>query len=128
MKNHDPRCVGESEAEQKLLADVAEYGWHVMKVLETEETPSWAYAIGLYKNFQHPEILVFGLDLDLMHHIVNAIGEDARRGKKFEANESYADLIEKYQCSLRSVKHKWHSMFLAFASWFYEGADYPVLQ
>jgi len=127
-ENHDPRCEGGSDADQKVLSDIAKYDWHVMRVLETNELPGWAYSIGLYKNFGHPEIVIFGLNADLMHYVINAIGEDVRQGKKFESNKQYADLIDEYQCTLRTVKPKWYPAFLGFASWVYEGDDYPVLQ
>ena len=55
MSEHDPRCEGINDA--KLLADVEEYGWHVVKILDTQGTPAWAYSIGLYENFHHPEIM-----------------------------------------------------------------------
>jgi len=67
MKKHDPRCEGGDD--QKLLDDVAEYGWHVIKVLDQPDAPGWAYSVGLFQNFGHPEIMVFGLDLDLMQLI-----------------------------------------------------------
>ena len=128
MTNHDSRCSGGANADQKLLDDVVKYGWHVMRVLETPETPSWAYSVGLYKTFRHPEILVFGLDLDLMHYMINTIGEGVRQGKFFEVDGRYADLIEAYECTLKPVRTKWYPSFLGFASWFYYGAEYPVLQ
>jgi hypothetical protein len=128
MKNHDPRCEGGSKADKKLLDDIAKYGWHVMMVVETPETPGWAYSVGSYKGFGQAEILVFGLDLDLMHYMINTIGEGVQQGKSFEVDERYADLIEAYQCTLKTVNVKWYPTFMGFASWFYEGNDYPVLQ
>ena len=88
MKHHDPRCAGGSKADRKLLDDVEKYGWHVMKVLETAETPAWAYSVGLYKSFGHPEILVFGQDPDLMHFMINTIGEGVQAGKSFAVDEN----------------------------------------
>lgn len=128
MNHHDPRCAGESKVEQKLLDDVEKYDWHVMKVLETPETPGWAYSVGLYRSFGHPEILVFGQDSDLMHFMINTIGERVRTGKSFAVDERYDELIDAYQCTLKPVRFKWYPAFMGFASWFYEGDDYPVLQ
>jgi hypothetical protein len=74
MKEHDPRCEGVND--EKVLADVAQYGWQVVKVLEKDETPGWAFSIGLHRNFKHPEVVVFGLDSDLMHSVINSIGDE----------------------------------------------------
>jgi hypothetical protein len=48
----------------EMQADIATYGWHVIKVFEDDEGPSFAFTIGLYKRFGHPELVVFGLPLD----------------------------------------------------------------
>ncbi len=125
MIEHDPRC---DVFEQKILADVAQYGWHVMKVLEKADSPGWAYSIGLYRAFRHPEIVVFGLNGDLMHAIINFIGQDIRSGKGFEPDKKYADLIEGYLCTFKTVSVAWYYPFLGYANWFYKGMDYPVLQ
>jgi Domain of unknown function (DUF4262) len=125
MIKHDPRCEA---SDQKVLDDVKEYGWHVMKVLDQADSPGWAYSIGLYHTFHHPEIVVFGLNPDLMHFIINSVGEDVRSGKRFEEGKRYADLIEAYLCTFKPVNVVWHYKFLGYGDWFYKGSDYPVLQ
>ena len=106
---HDPRC--EDPDDEKILADVAEYGWHVLKIYEQDETPGWAFSIGLYKSFNHPEIVVFGLNDDLMHFLINSIGEDVRAGKRFVVDGLYPDLIEAYSCTFKPVNQVWYSRF-----------------
>jgi hypothetical protein len=123
---HDPRCEGLND--QKVFDDVAKHGWHVVKILDQANVPGWAFSIGLYKNFKHPEIIVFGLELDLMHSIINTIGYDIRSGKQFEDGKQYADLIEAYDCTFKPVNVVWHYPFLGYADWFYDGTEYPVLQ
>jgi hypothetical protein len=125
MTEHDPRC---DISEQKVLDDVAQHGWHVVKILELEDSPGWAFSIGLYKNFNHPEIVVFGLNPDLMHSIINSVGDDVRSGKRFEDGKQYPELIEAYSCIFKTVNVVWYQPFLGYANWFYQGTDYPVLQ
>jgi hypothetical protein len=126
MKEHDPRCTGADD--QKLLDNIAEYGWHVIMVLDQDDSPGWAYSIGLHHTFNHPEIVVFGLELDLMHSIINGIGEDIRSGKTFEIEKRYPDLIDAYLCTFNTVNEVWYDTFLCYATWFYEGSDFPALQ
>ena len=54
MNEHDPRCGGSND--EKVLADVAEYRWHVVKVLQKDETPGWAFSTRLFSNFNRPEL------------------------------------------------------------------------
>ena len=63
------------ERERKTHADIKEFGWHVLLIPEDEQGPAFAYSVGLQKTFNHPEILVLGLDINLMHRMVNGIGD-----------------------------------------------------
>lgn len=126
IMEHEPRCKGLDD--EKLLADVADYGWHVLKIFGKDATPGWAFSIGLYKNFNHPEIVVFGLNDDFMHSLINSIGEDVRSGKRFVIDDLYPDLIEAYSCTFKPVNQVWYDHFLGYANWFYKGQNYPVLQ
>jgi len=99
-----------------------------MNVLEQSETPAWAYSIGLFRTFNHPEILIFGQEVDLMHSMINAIGDGVRAGKSFAVNGRYPNLIEAYSCTFKPVNPIWCGPFLGFATWFYGGMEYPVWQ
>lgn len=102
--------------------------WHVVKVLDTDDTPGWAYSVGLYKNFNHPEIVVFGLDDEVMHYLINTVGEGVRLGKSFAVDGMYPDLIDAYSCTFKPVNQVWYYDFLGYANWFYQGPNYPALQ
>ena len=126
MTTHDPRCEGPND--QQVLDNVAQYGWHVMKILDLDDAPAWAYSIGLYRTFNHPEIVVFGQQLDLMHSMINSIGEGTQAGKTFELDGLYPDLIEAYSCTFKPVQTVWYEALFGFANWFYDGTEYPVVQ
>jgi hypothetical protein len=126
MEEHDPRCERADDA--KVLADVKRYGWHVVKILDKDQSPGWAFSIGIYKNFGHPEIILFGLDSELMHLVINTIGDEIKAGRKFDVEGRYYDLIDTYACTFMPVQHAWYDAFLGYANWFYDGTDYPVLQ
>jgi uncharacterized protein DUF4262 len=123
--NHDSSCQAD---DQKVLDDVAEYGWHVIKIPPVSDTPGWAFSIGLYRTFHHPEIVVFGLNHELMHSIINSIGSEIKSGKSFKPDTPFSELIEGYDCILKKVKVNWYSPFLGYANWFYQNTDYPALQ
>ena len=76
-------AVTEADRDRKLASDVEEFGWHVALIPEDEEGPAFAFSIGLFRKFGHPEVVVFGLGIEAMHEIVNLIGEEVRRGRRF---------------------------------------------
>jgi hypothetical protein len=128
MEEHDPWCEANEDSDQKVLDDIAVHGWHVAGVLDWDGLPGWAYSVGLYHRFKHPEIVVFGLDSHVAHVLINIVGDDAATGKVYTADELYPDLIDTYSCMFKPVNTGWYEPFLGYAEWFYDGADYPVLQ
>lgn len=117
-----------SPGDQKLLSDIEEYGWHVIKVMGDEEGPGFGYSIGLYKTFDHPEIIIIGLKLDLIHSIINGIGEDIRIGKIFNPGHYYNGVIEGFACHFTSVEKKYYDEYVGYAKWYYKGTDFPLTQ
>lgn len=114
--------------DRKLLADVKGHGWHVIGVAEDEEGPAFAYSIGLQHTFGHPEVIVFGLDVRLMHQMLNGIGEQIRSGQRFEHLDEASDVLDGFNVAFRSVDEKHFQEYLGYARWFYQGDDFPVLQ
>src|SRR6266487_5347633 len=98
----------EDKQEQKLIADIERYGWHVIKVLEDEQGPGFAYSIGLFHSYSHAEILVIGLRLDSMHQIINCIGEEIKSGKQFVDGREYSDILPGYDSAFRNVDRKFY--------------------
>ena len=69
-----PRRSGDTHIDGRdrdLLLRLEQHGWFVMKVGAGDGEPAFAYSLGLFENFNHPEIILFGLDLDTMHTLIN---------------------------------------------------------
>src|SRR5262245_36961608 len=118
----------QTAASRKVIRDVNTHGWHVVKVSALDEHPGWAFSIGLFYTFRHPEILMFGLSLDLMHRLINSLGEEVRTGRRFETGFEHDDLVEGYRCAFRDVDPAWYPSVLGFATWYYKRAAFPTIQ
>jgi Domain of unknown function (DUF4262) len=117
-------------ADQKFLSNVETHGWVVTKVFRTpgETGPEFAYSTGLFHGYQHAEIIIFGLDLDIMHKIVNSIGDAVKAGTRFEPGNEYQEIFARCGCQFRVVEPANYKAYLGWAIWFYEDYDFPVLQ
>jgi Domain of unknown function (DUF4262) len=93
-----------------------------------ETGTGFGYSIGLFKTFGHPEVIIIGLNLDLIHSIVNGIGADIRDGKSYQSGRFYSGLIENYDCYFAAVDFKYYHDYVGFARWFYEGDNFQLLQ
>ncbi len=117
-------------ADQKFLAQIQTHGWNVTKVFrrEGETGPEWSFSTGLFHTFQHPEIVIFGLELDTMQKIVNVIGTEIKGGEKFEPGNEYQNVFAQCGCQFRPVDWSRYADYLGWAMWFYNGDPFPVLQ
>ncbi|MGA9352382.1 MAG: DUF4262 domain-containing protein [Terriglobales bacterium] len=127
----DPRLRdGLHPADGRFLSQIETHGWNVTTVFksEGESGPEWAYSTGLFYSYQHPEIAIFGLDLDNMHEIVNNIGDEVKKGNKFKAGAEYMEIFERIGCRFREVHLRHYEAYFGWAIWFYEEDAFPVLQ
>lgn len=116
-------------AEKKLINDIKEYGWHVLNVFDKNGTePEFAYSIGLYKTFQHPEIIIIGLRQELAHILINNIGEKIRAGGKYQPGLFYSDILDDYECFMLNVSKESYSEYVGYGIWYYDGDQFPLLQ
>lgn len=115
-------------ADRKRLHDIVRHGWHVLKVMEDDEGPAFAFTIGLYHSFKHPEVLMAGLDLDFMHSILNNIGDDVKKGMKYEAGKAYPEIVADYNCSFQRIDRRLYKDYLGTAMYFYKPETFPALQ
>lgn len=114
----------------KVAADVEEYGWHVVKVLGDTKGPPWAYTIGLETTHRHPELVIFGLnlDLDLMHRVLNAMVDRIARGERFEHGMTKDGILDDYVCPFARFPKSAYDDHLGQAIDFHGSSDFRAVQ
>ena len=83
---------------QEVLENINKYGLTVRYVFDNKENFQFSYSIGLYKTYQHPEIIMIGLRQELMHKIINNLAEDIKNGKKYEPYTWSPDVLDGFEC------------------------------
>ena len=116
------------EGDRKLLSDIDRVGWHVVMIPEEDGSPGWSFSVGLFKTFNHPEVVVFGLPLELSQEVINGIGADIQKSNVFQSGQEYPDILDGVLCTFRPVVQRWYRPFLGYARWYYRGEKFPVLQ
>ncbi len=112
----------------RIQTDIDRYDWHVILVPEDEIGPSFAYSIGLYQTFRHPEVIVFGLDLANLHSAVNQIGSEIRKGVRFGEGDGSDEVFEGVSVRFRLVSTDFYDEYLGQAIRYYAGNGFPCLQ
>jgi hypothetical protein len=108
--------------------DIDTYGWHVILVSEDGEGPGFAYSIGLHRTLRHPEVVIFGLDLAILHRLVNDIAAEVRRGERFGEGDTSDEILEGYPVAFRGVSAEFYEEYLGQAIRYYGGTAFPALQ
>jgi hypothetical protein len=122
---------GMSAPDAKVLGDIQRVGWHVTGVFaqKDEKGPEWAFSIGLFHSFQHPEVVVFGLPFQRCMDIVNVMGQEVQAGKRYGPGAEYTDILQDpYRCVFREVDRQHYSDYVGYALWFYEDDPFPLMQ
>jgi hypothetical protein len=119
-----------------LLNDVlksieGEPGWKVMGIGAEKDSPGFAYTIGLFHNYKHPEIILFGLPIEIALTLLNDVGDRVKRGEVIQPNAVYTDLVQKYPVIFKPISSNdrdTREELLGIAVRFYGHVNFPVLQ
>jgi hypothetical protein len=110
---------GLSAPDVKVLEDIQRVGWHVTGVFarKDEDGPEWAFSVGLFHSFGHPEVIIFGLPLERCVDIVNVIGKEVKAGKRFEPGY-YADILQDlFKCAFQAVDRQHYRDHVSVPEW-----------
>ena len=119
------------DGEEFIRRCVKDPGWAVQLVDEGESPsePEFAYTIGLHHNFGHPELIVLGQPKELMHAILNVIGQRIRKGARYAPGDSLDEVIDGFPVRLREVERRESlETHVGYALWFYAGKPFRLFQ
>jgi hypothetical protein len=111
----------------RLLADVADRGWHTALSAPGASTPH-AFSIGLFRSFDHPEVAVLGLLAGDGAAVVDRIAARVRDGERFGPEDVVDGLIEGRTVAFRGIPPRRFPSWLGHAVWYHDGARFPALQ
>lgn len=124
ITDHEHNCIDE----KKFSADIEKFGWTVMLLEATDYLPSFAYTVGLWKNYNHPEIISIGLTTKTLHLILNDAGEIAKTGQKIEIGKNYDDFSENNATQFIKVDSRNVSDYFGHAINYYQTTEFPAIQ
>ena len=116
------------EGEEQCVRDVAESGTHVLRVHGDSDWPEFAYTIGLFETFRHPELILLGLPAERAHRLLNDARELIRGGLVFRDGEETDALLEGASVAARAVPSDQRDAHFGWAAWYYGGEAFPALQ
>jgi hypothetical protein len=113
---------------KRIYDDVATFGWHVVAISPDAQSPEFAFTIGLFRTFAHPEMVVFGLPMKVAHGVLTTCVQRIKEGLRFEAGQVRDDILNNHRATFLDVATRFYPEYLGSAIGFYDGLDFPVLQ
>ncbi|HYF33377.1 MAG TPA: DUF4262 domain-containing protein [Chitinophagaceae bacterium] len=114
--------------DQKIIADIEIYGVSVIILDATDYLPSFAYSIGLWRKFKHPEIICFGLSTNTLGGLINDVANLVKNGQTIETNRNYDDFFENGLVQFIPVDKRNLSDYFGTAIDIYNTDNFPALQ
>jgi len=129
-----------SVSAQDMLNDVSTHGFHIVAVYPVAEpdpdwipwdhVPHWAYTVGLFLTYGHPELVAFALDDETTSAVFWDLAREIERGRSFEPGRVYEDALPSFDgpCAFEPVDSQWAPSLFGRADWFYKDRGFPIHQ
>ncbi|WP_198028221.1 DUF4262 domain-containing protein [Bradyrhizobium sp. WSM1743] len=119
----------EHEVDKIILRNVRNHGCHIVGIPDAD--PPFAFSIGLFVNYGHPELIIFGQRPENAQAIINLVRDRVADGHKFVDGDISGEFLENdYKLGFWQVPFKDYPEYLGTAIWFYSKSRlaFPCLQ
>jgi Domain of unknown function (DUF4262) len=117
-----------SRNDEQTKSDIEKFGLSVIIIEATDYLPSFAYSIGLWQKYKHPEIICFGLRTQTLHTIINDVADFVKNGQVIQAGKTYDNIFENSKSEFLNIDKRNLSDYFGTAIDFYNSQDFPALQ
>ena len=136
----------DDDSERRCIDDILKYGVHILHVTDVSceaqpgetclldapsamaETAEFSYTVDFWHTHGHPEVLIYGLKLDLRHALLNHINRLIAEGHRFTSGLNSRDVLEGYTCYFERLPMERHRDNLGWDRWFYGGDGFEAVQ
>ena len=114
--------------DERTESNIEKYGLTVIILEATDYLPAFAYSIGLWKTYMHPEIICFGLTIKNLHALINDVAKLVKQGQTIITNKSYDEFFAKNETKFINVDPSYLNNYFGTAIDYYNTENFPALQ
>lgn len=124
------------EMDRRVIETVLEHGWQVILVGDDaccshpdhdhsldddgeRPGPAFAYTIGLGHRAGHPELLMSGLDPNVMHRALNGVAQRVMRGRRLAPGDALEDVLAGVPVAVERVSDAALDETVSWSGWFH---------
>lgn len=113
----------------RIIRDIEFCKLHVAYVESDGYCPGFGYSIGLFKSFNHPELIIIGLDPDSTGIIINSAKKNIEDGVIYLTGVNYPGFLMEKPVRFVEVQLEHYADYLGYAGWYNDQSfDFPTLQ
>ena len=128
-EDKDHACANDKDGDAKALADIAEFGLHVIGVMEHGDLPPFTYSIGIEQSLGMPELIVIGLKSGLAHSVINECYRQMKADPSIGPGTRIAGLLGGgFECLIGEVCSDHAREYMCWASWLYKEQGFRAYQ
>lgn len=128
MATEEHDCPSLDELLESTRRNIKQYGLQVLMIKGTAYLPPFAYSIGLYETYGHPEIICFGLPTDLSHQISNDVAELIKNGLSFKHGDMSLEVFADSRAGFLTVDERNVGDYFRHDIAYYGHSNFPALQ
>jgi hypothetical protein len=123
------RRAGIPVSERRVIADIEEFGWHSMDVMEDTGHAPWTFTIGFHETWQHPELIIIGRSRATAQFILNTVASGLDENRRPDLAGTTLDLLPGIPCCFVEVSARHYPEYVDFARTCYSrGERSPLYQ
>ncbi len=113
---------------QDIADNIREYGWHCLHVFPTEDAQEmFSYSIGFEESYGGPEILIFGLEREKAHALLNECAFVLKSGHKFVAEVNDENILSGgYSVVFKKLKEEHFDNYVGTALRYYQNKRFEA--
>ena len=114
--------------DEQTKSNIEKFGLSVIIIEATNYLPAFAYSIGLWQKFKHPELICFGLQTQTLHTIINNVADLVKKGEIIQTGKIYNNVFENSSAEFLNIDIRNLSDYFGTAIDFYNSKEFPALQ
>src|SRR4051812_26406854 len=107
---------------------IEKYGLSVVLLEATDYLPSFAYSVGLWEKYNHPEIICFGFSQKMLHTLINDVANVVKSGTTIATEVPYDDFLKGTDTVFVKVDPSYFDNYFGAAISYYQSRNFDALQ
>jgi hypothetical protein len=98
-----------NDDEERLIANVRDYGCQVLSVMAGENSPPFSYSIGFWETVGQPEAIIFGMNSEMGHYALMETLRQCEAGLALRDGQQLDGLLKDHDvvCIAREVEPRY---------------------